>query len=75
MTDIAVVLLFAGLVMSKSGSLVASVFSLAVISFVVILLLRLIDDLDNSFGASDPDSAGDVSIEVRKQTISRLGAS
>ncbi|MFO7628609.1 MAG: hypothetical protein R6W06_03650 [Prochlorococcaceae cyanobacterium] len=75
MADIAAVLLFAGLVMSKSGSLVESVFFLAVISFVVILLLRLIDDLDNPFGASDPDSAEDVSIEVLRQAISRLGAS
>ena len=75
MADIAAVLLFAGLVMAKSESLVESVFFLAVISFIVILLLRLIGDLDNPFGANDSDSAEDVSIELLRQTISRLGAS
>lgn len=75
MADIAAVLLFAGLVMAKSESLVESVFFLAVISFTVILLLRLIGDLDNPFGANDSDSAEDVSIELLRQTISRLGAS
>lgn len=75
MADIAAVLLFAGLVMAKSGSLVESVFFLAVISFIVILLLRLIDDIDNPFGTNDPDSAEDVSIELLRQTISNLAAS
>jgi uncharacterized membrane protein YtjA (UPF0391 family) len=72
MADIAAVLLFAGLVMARSENLAESVFFLAVISFIVILLLRLIDDIDNPFGLSDLDSAEDVSIELLETTVKRL---
>ena len=72
MADIAAILLFAGLVMSRAGNLAESVFFLAVISFIVILLLRLIDDIDNPFGLSDPDSAEDVSIALLEKTVELL---
>ncbi|MCP9914352.1 hypothetical protein KBZ07_13255 [Cyanobium sp. BA20m-14] len=72
MADIAAVLLFAGLVMARAESLPESVFFLAVIFFIVILLLRLIDDIDNPFGLSDLDSAEDVSIELLEKTVDRL---
>ena len=74
MADIAAVLLFAGLVMARAESLPESVFFLAVISFIVILLLRLIDDIDNPFGLSDLDSAEDVSIELLEKAVDRLRA-
>lgn len=74
MADIAAVLLFAGLVMAKSENLPESVFFLAVISFIVILLLRLIDDIDNPFGLSDINSAEDVSIELLEKAVDRLRA-
>jgi uncharacterized membrane protein YtjA (UPF0391 family) len=72
MADIAAVLLFAGLVMARAENLAESVFFLAVISFIVILLLRLIDDIDNPFGFSDMNSAEDVSIALLEQTVERL---
>lgn len=75
MADIAAFLLFSGLVMARSENILESVFFLAVISFVVILLLRLIDDIDNPFGSSDPSSAEDVSIELLEQAVQRLVAS
>ena len=68
-------LLFAGLILAKSTNLSESVFFLAVISFLVILLLRLIDDIDNPFGYSDPDSAEDISIAILEETMKRLRAS
>jgi hypothetical protein len=74
MADIASVLLFAGLVMARAENLSESVFFLAVISFIVILLLRLIDDIDNPFGLSDINSAEDVSIELLEKAVERLGA-
>ena len=74
MADIASVLLFAGLVMAKSENLSESVFFLAVISFIVILLLRLIDDIDNPFGLSDGNSAENVSIELLEKAVERLRA-
>ena len=74
MADIAAVLLFAGLVMARADNLPESVFFLAVISFIVILLLRLIDDIDNPFGLSDVNSAEDVSIELLEKVVERLGA-
>ncbi|MCT0216264.1 hypothetical protein KQ298_08000 [Synechococcus sp. CS-1330] len=74
MADIAAVLLFAGLVMARAENLPESVFFLAVISFIVILLLRLIDDIDNPFGLSDMDSAEDVSIELLEKVVDRLRA-
>lgn len=65
-------LLFAGLILSRSENLIESVFFLAVISFLVILLLRLIDDIDNPFGFSDNNSAEDVCIDLLQNTVNRL---
>jgi uncharacterized membrane protein YtjA (UPF0391 family) len=73
MADIAALFLFGGLIMARSENLAESVFFLAVISFIVILLLRLIDDIDNPFGLSDLDSAEDVSIELLEKAVLRLG--
>jgi predicted membrane chloride channel (bestrophin family) len=72
MAYIAAALLVAGLVLAKSENLSASIFFLAVISFLVILLLRLIDDIDNPFGFSDQDSAEDVSIQILIKAVKRL---
>ena len=72
MAYIAAALLVSGLVLAKSENLPASIFFLAVISFLVILLLRLIDDIDNPFGFSDQDSAEDVSIHILIETVKRL---
>jgi predicted membrane chloride channel (bestrophin family) len=47
---------------------------LAVISFIVILLLRLIDDIDNPFGLSDANLAENVSIELLEKAVERLRA-
>ena len=74
MVDIASMLLFAGLVIARTENLPESVFFLAVISFIVILLLRLINDIDNPFGLSDLDSAENVSIELLEKAVDRLKA-
>ena len=74
MADIAAVLLFAGLVMARAENLSEAVFFLAIISFIVILLLRLIDDIDNPFGLSDINSAENVSIELLEKAVERLRA-
>ena len=74
MADIAAVLLFAGLAMAKSENLPESVFFLAVIFFIVILLFRSIDDIDNYFGLSGINSAEDVSIELLEKAVDRLRA-
>ena len=72
MAEIASTLLFAGLVVTKSENLLESVFFLGVISFLLILLLRLIDDIDNPFGQSDINSAEDVSIHLLEDIVVRL---
>ena len=72
MAEIASTLLFAGLVVTKSENLPESVFFLGVISFLLILLLRLIDDIDNPFGQSDINSAEDVSIHLLEDIVVRL---
>jgi hypothetical protein len=74
MADMAAVLMFAGLVMARTQNLSEAVFFLAVISFIVILLLRLIDDIDNLFGLSDIRSAENVSIELLEKAVARLRA-
>jgi hypothetical protein len=74
MANIASFLLFTGLIFAKSSNLAESVFFLGVISFLVLLLIRLIEDIDNPFGWSDLDSAEDVSIEVLAGTVDRLRA-
>ena len=72
MAEIASTLLFAGLVVTKSENLLESVFFLGVISFLLILLLRLINDIDNPFGQSDINSAEDVSIHLLEDIVVRL---
>ena len=72
MAEIASALLFAGLVVTKSENLTESVFFLGVISFLLILLLRLINDIDNPFGQSDINSAEDVSIHLLEDIVVRL---
>lgn len=72
MADIASLLLFMGLIFAKSENLLESVFFLGVISFLVVLLIRLIEDIDNPFGWSEADSAEDVSIELLEETVNRL---
>jgi uncharacterized protein (DUF433 family) len=72
MADIASFLLFVGLVIARGTNLAESVFFLAVISFLLILLLRLIDDLDNPFGHNDTASAENVSIDLLEETVARI---
>ena len=74
MADIAAALLFAGLMMARANNLYESVFFLAVISFVVLILLRLINDIDNPFGLSDINSAENVSIKLLEKAVGHLGA-
>ena len=45
-----------------------------VISFVVTLLLHLIDDIGNPFGLSDLNAAENVSIELLEKIVDRLKA-
>jgi hypothetical protein len=66
--------LLPSLVMARAENLPESVFFLAVISFFVILLLRLIDDIDNPFGLSDVNSAENVSIKLLEKAVERLRA-
>jgi hypothetical protein len=70
----AALLLIAGLVLASTQHLLESVFFLAVIAFLVILLLRLIDDIDNPFGSASATSAEDVSLEILQRTVERLQA-
>ncbi|MEI6029932.1 MAG: hypothetical protein WCQ20_02055 [Synechococcaceae cyanobacterium ELA739] len=72
MADIASFLLFAGLVLAKTENISESVFFLAVISFLLLLLLRLIDDIDNPFGQTDNTSAENVSIDLLEDAVARL---
>ena len=67
-------LLTGGLVLMKQESLQDHLFFIAVISFLLIFLIRLIADIDNPFGYSDPDSAEDISLDVLVKSISRLRA-
>jgi predicted membrane chloride channel (bestrophin family) len=74
MANIGSVLLLAGLVMTKTINLAESLFFLAVISFLLILLLQLIEDIDNPFGVSDATSAEDVDIFLLDDVVARLSA-
>ena len=65
-------LLTTGLVLMKQESLVENLFFIAVISFLLVFLIRLIADIDNPFGYSDPDSAEDISLDVLVKAIDRL---
>ncbi|MFM7313164.1 MAG: hypothetical protein ACKO0M_08365 [Cyanobium sp.] len=67
-------LLTVGLVLMQEPSLPEQVFFIAVISFLLIFLIRLIGDIDNPFGYADPDSAEDISFDVLVNTIGRLRA-
>jgi hypothetical protein len=60
--------------MARVNSLCESVFFLAVISFVVLTLLRLINDIDNSFGLFDVNLAENVSIKLLEKAVGHLGA-
>ena len=68
MADIAAVLLFAGLAKARSENFPSLFFS--GISFIVILLLRLID---NFLVCSDINSAEGFSIELLEMAVDRLG--
>jgi hypothetical protein len=65
-------LLFGGLLLARSDYWLDSLFFLAVISFLVLLILRLIADIDNPFGLGDPASAENVSIEVLERAVAAL---
>ena len=67
-------LLTGGLVLMKEESLQDHLFFISVISFLLIFLIRLIADIDNPFGYSDPDSAEDISLDVLVRSIARLRA-
>jgi hypothetical protein len=72
MADMASLFLCGGLVFQRSSSMVESVFFLFVLTFLLLFLKRLIDDIDNPFGWVDPNSAEDVSLDVLEQALRRL---
>jgi hypothetical protein len=72
--DIAAALLFVGLMMARANSLCEPVLLLAVISFVVLILLHLINDIDNFFGLSNINLAENVLIKLLEEAVGRLGA-
>lgn len=74
MSNIGSVPLLAGLVMTEAMNLAESLFFLAVISFLLILLLQLIEDIDNPFGTSDVSSAEDVDISLLDDVVARFSA-
>ncbi|MFZ0408557.1 MAG: hypothetical protein WAM11_10675, partial [Cyanobium sp.] len=47
-------------------------FFIFVVAFLLTFLLNLINDIDNSFGLADPDSAEYVSLAVLNAAASRL---
>lgn len=67
-------LLFYELEVASFPNLIAGLFFVGALSFVVILLLRLISDIDNPFDFQSLGSAEVVSIEVFVQAIARLRA-
>ena len=72
MADIGAFFLSAGLVFARADSLWESCFFLFVITFLLIFLLRLIQDIDNPFGYVDQTSAEDVSLDVLELALNRL---
>jgi hypothetical protein len=72
MADIAALFLCGGLVFQRSSSMVESVFFLFVLTFLLVFLKKLIDDIDNPFGWVDPNSAEDVSLDVLELALRRL---
>ena len=72
MADIAALFLCGGLVFQRSSSLVESSFFLFVLTFLLVFLKRLIDDIDNPFCWANPNSAEDVSLALLEQALRRL---
>ncbi|MEB3332228.1 MAG: hypothetical protein VKI83_07035 [Synechococcaceae cyanobacterium] len=66
-------LLCGGLVFAVSSNIREAFFFLCVITFLLIFLLYLINDLDNPFGQGDLDSAEDVSLTVLEEAVVLLG--
>jgi hypothetical protein len=61
-----------GLVLTRVDPPLESGLFLFVVSFLLLFLIHLIQDLDNPFGYADPDSAEDVSLEPLHGCITRL---
>ena len=57
------ILLLAGLVLAKIEPFYESLFFLGVVSYLMIFLIMLINDLDNPFGYYESDSSEDVSLK------------
>jgi hypothetical protein len=72
MADIAAFLLCTGLIMARTTALMESLFFLFLIAFLLIFLLRLINDIDNPFSWSDPNSAEQTSLDVLDEALIRL---
>jgi hypothetical protein len=74
MADVAAALLFAGLMIARANSLCEPALFLAVISFAILILLHLINNIDNLFGLSDINLAENVLIKLLEEAVGRLGA-
>lgn len=74
MADVAAALLFAGLMIKRSNSLCEPVLFLALISFVVLILLHSINNIDNLFGLFDINLAENVLIKLLEEAVGRPGA-
>ncbi len=61
-----------GLVFSRLDPPLESGLFLFVVSFLLLFLIHLIQDLDNPFGYSDSDSAEDVSLEALHRCLERM---
>ena len=72
MADIAAFLLCTGLILARTTALIESLFFLFLIAFLLIFLLRLINDIDNPFSWSDPNSAEQTSLDVLDEALIRL---
>ena len=72
MADIAALFLCGGLAFQRSSSMVESMFFLFVLTFLLVFLKKLIDDIDNPFSWVDPNSAEDVSLAVLELALRRL---
>jgi hypothetical protein len=72
MADFAAFFLSAGLVFSRAESLLESCFFLFVITFLLVFLLKLIDDIDNPFDYAGQKSAEDASLDVLDLSLQRL---
>ena len=72
MADFAAFFLSAGLVFSRTESFWESCFFLFVITFLLVFLLKLIDDIDNPFDYAGQKSAEDASLDVFELSLQRL---